>query len=211
MTMKKPLLTTPLMPRGAKTLAGALLGALVGFAGCSAQPVFLPSHDLDRPTDIAFSCLELDQPADPATPAVLGAQPMDVCHPPGLKDPLFGGPVTGDDGIARTFKTYAFVTNSQRGDVSVVDMSYCRSNDDACKQHALQPGAALVDLDPNTIGYGSAPVGEIPEVIDASQDGCRLVTANRGSCDLTFIDPAAMLTPRLTGGALPTYARTFMV
>lgn len=210
MTIMKPLLTTSLPPRAAKTLTGAVLGALLGFAGCSPQAVFLPSHDLDRPTDIAFSCLELDQAADPSTPAVLGAQPMDVCHPPGQKDPLFGGPVAGD-GISRTFKTYAFVTNSQRGDVSVVDMSYCRSNDDACKQKALQPGAALVDLDPNTIGYGSAPVGEIPEVIDASQDGCRLVTANRGSCDLTLIDPAAMLTPRLTGGDLPTYARTFMV
>src|SRR5204863_7912276 len=50
------------------------------------------------------------------------------------------------------------------------------------------------------------------EVIDASQDGCRVVTANRGSCDLTVIDPAALMTPSLVGQMAATNpTRTFMV
>jgi hypothetical protein len=193
-------------PIAAPVLALSFVFALVA---CSQQPVYLPSHDFDRPTDVAFTCLEVA--ADPAaTPvaAIAGGQPMDVCHPSGADDPLIGKPFV--DG--NTYKTYAFVTNSGQGDVTVVDMSYCRSDDGNCLDKSLQPGASLVDLDPNSIGYGSVPVGRFPEVIDASQDGCRVVTANRGSCDLTLINPAALLSPKLVGSALaPDYAKTFMV
>jgi len=189
---------------GAATFAFLVVAALC--SGCAKQPVFLPSHDLDRPTDVAFSCVAIQSVAGSDT-KIVGAQPMDACHPPGTKDPLFDQ----IDATGTQYKTFAFLPNSERGDLSVIDMSYCRSNDDACRQHALQPGAALVDLDPNTIGYGGVPVGELPEVIAASQDGCRLVTGNRGSCDLTLLDPAALLSPRLTGQPLGTYGKTFMV
>lgn len=177
-------------------------------AGCSSSPVFLPSHDFDRPTDITFTCMELQPPDGAARPATLGAQPMDVCHPPGTRDPLIGAPYS--DG--NTYKTFAFVPNSNRGDVSVVDMSICRNGDNGCLQKSLQSGAELVDLNPNSIGFASVPVGELPEVIDSSQDGCRIITANRGSCDLTLIDPAALMKPRLLGQDLPaSYTKTFMV
>lgn len=171
---------------------------------CSSAPVYQPSHDFDRPTDITFTCMELQ----PASGNTLGAQPMDVCHPPGVRDPSIGA--VNSDG--NTYKTFGFVPNSNRGDVSVVDMSFCRSDDGNCLQKSWQPGAELVDLNPNSIGFAAVPVGELPEVIDSSQDGCRVITANRGSCDLTLINPAALMRPRLLGEDLPaTYAKTFMV
>jgi len=183
----------------------ASLCGVAALAGCSSSPVYVPSHDFDRPTDITFTCMELQPSAGETT---LGAQPMDVCHPPGTRDPLIGSVYS--DG--NTYKTFAFVPNSNRGDVSVVDMSICRSGDNGCLQKSLQPGAELVDLNPNSIGFASVPVGELPEVIDSSQDGCRVITANRGSCDLTLIDPAALMKPRLLGQDLPaSYAKTFMV
>jgi len=180
------------------------LCGLAAVVGCSSSPVFVPSHDFDSPKDVTFACMELS----PGNPPVLGSQPMDVCHPPGKNDPLIGAPYA--DG--NTYKTFAFVPNASRGDVSVIDMSTCRNGDTGCLQKSLQSGAELVDLDPNSIGFAAIPVGEDPEVIEASQDGCRVITANRRSCDLTLIDPAALMTPRLLQGALPpTYAKTFMV
>src|SRR6185369_11742059 len=97
-------------------VGGVGVVALTLGAACTQQPIFLPSHDFERPTDMAFSCLRVI-PGD--TDARVVGLPMDACHPPGAPDPLIGA--TGND------KTFAFVTNSERGDVSVVDMSYCRS------------------------------------------------------------------------------------
>ena len=183
------------------------IGQALLVAACSQQPIFLPSHDFERPTDMAFSCLRvIPDPSGAGSARVVGL-PMDACHPPGDQDPPIG--ITGTTTFSN--KTFAFVTNSERGDVSVVDMSFCRSNDSTCRQKAIQPGAEIVDLDPATIGYAAAPVGELPETIVASQDGCRLLTANHGSCDLTLIDPAALLAPHLTQTPLGEYSHTFRV
>ncbi|HEX2657730.1 MAG TPA: hypothetical protein VHU40_05640 [Polyangia bacterium] len=188
------------MKKRTSILAGIGIAAATLATGCTQQPIFLPSHDFERPTDMAFSCLRVI-PGE--TDARVVGLPMDACHPPGAPDPLIGP--------NSPYKTFAFVTNSERGDVSVLDMSYCRPDDTNCQQKALQPGAHVVDLDPSTIGYAAAPVGELPETIVSSQDGCRLLTANHGSCDLTAIDPAALLTPHLTQTPLGPYSHTFMV
>ena len=51
----------------------------------------------------------------------------------------------------------------------------------------------LVDLDPEQPGFNMLPLGKFPEVISASQDGCRAVTANRASCDLSFVDTTRLV------------------
>ena len=50
-------------------------------------------------------------------------------------------------------------------------------------------------MDKSTSGYGRVPLGTLPEQISSTTDGCRLVTANRGSCDLTLVDPSTLLAP----------------
>jgi hypothetical protein len=98
---------------------------------------------------------------------------MSECNPRGAgEEPMLG---TGP----RTVGTFGLVTNTARGELAVVDLDLGR----------------LVDLDPANPGYGMLPIGTFPEVIDATQDGCFAVTANRGSCDLSWIDTSRLLSP----------------
>jgi hypothetical protein len=167
------------------TITVALISMCVA---CSQTPVVLPSRDLDRPTDMTFACIGRFT-TDGKVTAISG-QPMGKCHPSLVPEPTKPVPVQGN---GEEYRTYSFVVNSDRGDLSVIDMSYCRPDDTACHP----PGATLVDLDPTTVGFRAAPLGVLPEVVAASQDGCRVVTANRGSCDLTLVDPTALLARHL--------------
>jgi hypothetical protein len=157
-----------------KRLALILLGAAM--AACSAAPNLLPQNDLSRPTDITFGCFgTYPDPAD-STRLIVTGRPMEACHPQDAYDPP----------ASATLRTFAFMTESASGGLSVIDADHWK----------------LVDLDPFTAGYGQAPLGELPSQISASQDGCRLVTANRGSCDLSLVDPSVLVAP--TFSALQT-------
>ena len=74
-------------------------------------------------------------------------------------------------------RTFAFVPNSASGDLSVIDADRWK----------------IIDLNKATGGFGRVPLGALPEQISASSDGCRLMSANRGSCDLTLVDPSTLL------------------
>ncbi|MES1165249.1 MAG: hypothetical protein ABUR63_05810, partial [Verrucomicrobiota bacterium] len=187
----------------------ALVPLAASLSGCSQQTVVLPSRDFERPTDMTFACVGIFSNGEGKDVTLVG-QPMANCHPPGVMDAPDHSGVP--DFTASTFRTYAFVPNAARGDLSAIDMSYCRADVANC----YPPGAQIVDLDPDSIGYAAAPVGELPEVITASQDGCRVVTANRGSCDLTLVNPSVLLAPSVVPtqqrdkakAALNTYGRT---
>jgi hypothetical protein len=168
------------MRRSIKRTASFAPAALVLVAGsCTSQPVILPSRDFDRPTDIAFVCMGTfggsgasadGGAADGGTTGaqVLSGRPMRECHPRGTVD------------VADTVHhTFAFLPNSSSGELSVVDADKWN----------------LVNLDPANPGFNRLPLGVLPSQIAASDDGCRLVTANHGSCDLSFVDPAALLAP----------------
>ena len=115
------------------TTAAAVVLAIVSGAaapiGCSSTPVVLPSRDLDRPTDMAFTCMGVTTDADGIQ--TLGGAPMGKCHPSGVQDlkttwiPATAPPGS-HDAKGTQYRTYAFVTNSDRGDLSVIDMSFCR-------------------------------------------------------------------------------------
>src|SRR5262249_32712118 len=126
-------------------------------------------------------------PPDGGAPGQLVAsgRPMRECQLP--------TPSTSPDVIASMITsmnpdhhTFAYVPSSASGRLSGLDADRW----------------ALVDLDPTVTGYNTLPLGVLPEQIASSDDGCRVVTANRGSCDLTFIDPSALLTSTL-GAACP--------
>ena len=175
------------MKRSSSSALG-IIGGLALASACTPAPNILPSNDFNRPTDIAFMCLgahgtpgpdgdggTTDDAGAETSPFVVSGRPMYVCHPP-PKD----GVRQAQPGAAISSRTYAFVPNSASGDLSVID-------GDSWK---------LVDLDKATGGYGRAPLGTLPEQISASSDGCRLVTANRGSCDLSVVNPSTLLASR---------------
>jgi hypothetical protein len=167
--------------------------ALVVLGSCTSQPVILPSQDFSRPTDLTFVCMETFDLTGGAAggggaggtggdgtggggtggtstsaPKVLSGQPMRVCHPRGLVD------------VAQPNQhTFGFLPNSANGTLSVVDADTW----------------SLVNLNRATSGLTPLPLGVLPTQIASSDDGCRLVTANSGSCDLSFVDPAALLAP----------------
>jgi hypothetical protein len=155
--------------------------ALAGIAACTATPQVVPSRDFDRPTDMAFVCVGIPVPTAgdggddggaAAGPMQVLGQPMSRCHP---------SDSTTTDPVDDQHRTFAFVVNSDSGSLSVLDMDHNK----------------LVDLDPTTAGYNTAPLGLLPEQIVASDDGCRLLTPNQGSGDFSFIDPAVLLTPTM--------------
>ncbi len=152
-----------------------LLIGLLSFlsaAACTPAPNILPTNDLNRPTDIAFMCLgafgtpgtDADGNPTETGPFTVSGRPMKTCHRPPIDD------ARAPDQPAASIhnRTFAFVPNSASGDLSVID-------GDTWK---------LVDMDKSTSGYGRVPLGALPEQISSTTDGCRLVTANRGSCDL---------------------------
>jgi hypothetical protein len=170
------------MKRWSAVAVGFLSVALV--AACSPTPNILPSNDFNRPADIAFMCLgafgtlvdDGDGGQVEAPPFTVTGRPMRACHLPST-----GGDVTHktSPGATEQTRTFAFVPNSASGDMSIVDADHWK----------------IVDLDKATGGYGRVPLGTLPEQISASSDGCRLLSANRGSCDLGLVDPSALLAP----------------
>jgi hypothetical protein len=174
---------------GSRLLASrAALGLLVVLAAsCTSQPVLLPSRDFNRPTDITFVCMgafpasgetadagasdaEAPDASVPAGPTIVSGRPMRECHPRGF-----------DDVPDTIHHTFAFLPNSESGELSVIDADKWN----------------FVNLDPANPGFNRLPIGRLPTQIAASDDGCRLVTANHGSCDLSFVDPAALMTPTI--------------
>lgn len=149
--------------------------ATSAFAACGSDPPVVPVRNLERPSDMSFVCLGVHTDAE--AKQVTG-RPMFTCHPSTGNDPE----VNIDDESKRALGTFGLVTNTARGEIAVVDLDRGR----------------LMDLDPALPGYNMLPVGSLPETLAVSQDGCRVVTANRGSCDLTLIDPG-----RLLVGAFP--------
>ncbi|MCK5796605.1 MAG: hypothetical protein KAI47_05455, partial [Deltaproteobacteria bacterium] len=81
---------------------------------------------------------------------------------------------------------FGIVANTARGDVAFFRTS--------------GGGEPLVDLDHATPGFGFVPVGAWPRDVATTPDGCRAVTANAGSCDLSVIDVPGAL--RLASGKL---------
>ncbi|HVT07327.1 MAG TPA: hypothetical protein VHO67_07705, partial [Polyangia bacterium] len=150
-----------------------LLATTVAALSCSATPNLLPVNDLNRPTDVTFMCFGAYDPTGAGTQLTVSGRPMRACHPQDVYDPP----------ASTTSRTFAFMPNSGSSGLTVVDADHWK----------------LVDLDPFTGGYGMAPLGKFPSQISSSDDGCRLLTANRGSCDLSLVDPAVLVAPTFYG------------
>lgn len=155
--------------------AAALLA--LSLAACGRDPPPISVRNLERPSDMGFVCLR--KVTLPGEGTVLTGRPMTDCHPhlsPDLPTET-RKPVKPPN--PREYGTFGLVTNTARGELAVVDLDENR----------------LVDLDPTQPGYNMVPLGAFPEVVATSQDGCLAVTANRGSCDLSVVDPQRLMSP----------------
>jgi hypothetical protein len=163
-----------------RVFAAVVLAGLLG--ACSATPTVIPARNLERPSDMGFVCLAVDQSG------VLSGQPMCLCHPPGQKDPA----IQVTNSSPRQLGTFALVTNTARGELAAVDLDKGR----------------LIDLDPSVFGFNMLPVGSMPESLSASYDGCWVATANRNSCDLNLVDPSSLLASlfKVADGTVPRSA-----
>ena len=157
----------------------SLLG-VAALTSCGPDPIITPVRNLERPSDMDFVCMEVvNVPAEGMTPArrVATGRPMSECHKPEVQDPRPGN---------QLLRTFGLVTGSARSELGALVIEAER----------------LVDLDPNIPGFNQLPVGALPESVSASDDGCRAVTANRGSCDLSLVNTSRALSPAL-GAAAP--------
>jgi hypothetical protein len=151
--------------------------AVVGAVGCGEDFAVVPVRNLERPSDLGFACLAvLDTPGG----QVISGRPMAYCHDPEKADPRA-------DLSARVIGTFGLATNTARGELAAIDFDLA--------EYRVSP---LLDLDLRNPGFNQLPVGSLPEVISMSDDGCRAVTANRGSCDLSLVDLPRLFTPQFS-------------
>jgi hypothetical protein len=144
--------------------------------GCNQATINTPTRVFDRPSDVALACRQLT--TDPAHPPafIYDPHPISDCTPESIsqltpKDST-GNPLFTDTGFFEGPVLAALVAQSARGELALVDVS---------QEH-------IVDLQAPVPGYGFIPVGKLPEHVRVSDDGCRAVTANVASCDVTIID-----------------------
>ncbi|HEX4457456.1 MAG TPA: hypothetical protein VIA18_05780 [Polyangia bacterium] len=146
----------------------------IGVSACNTAIIPTPTRSFDRPSDVALTCVQWDTAQTPATYEV---RTLTDCNP----DVAASHSLTGDMGLPTsptlgpnpnaTFLV-AVTAQSARGEVAMADTVQNK----------------LIDLDPLKPGFGFLPVGDLPEHIRTSSDGCFAYTANTGSCDFGRVD-----------------------
>ncbi len=144
----------------------AALGTLA-LAACSQEIQPFDQTNLDRPTDIAFAChgdLLLSDGTVGNT-----AQPLAGCV-------ASGDDTAPDAGVSRPPTLFGFVLQEETGTVALLNLS------------TPDRAGVVIDSDDFVPGTNAIPVGTLPVSIVTDPAGCHLLTANRGTCDLSVID-----------------------
>ena len=138
--------------------------ALLAFAGCKQQQDRdIPNRVLDRPTDVALICAQVVCTSE-------GEGAGETCETQPL--PLSDCTQSPGSCAADNPQLIGFVANSERNEIAM--FTKCSNR--------------LVDMDISSPGYDFIPAGLLPTELDAGADGCNVVSANVGSCDLTVLD-----------------------
>jgi hypothetical protein len=138
---------------------GGAVALILALASCPDQrQQDVPNRVLDRPTDLALTCVHIE------------CDENDECH----AEPASLGECRGEGGSCGQSGNHlvGFVANSERNEVAMF----------------TQCSGSLVDMDAAAPGYNFLPVGGLPTRVVASTDGCRVVSANAGTCDLGVLD-----------------------
>lgn len=150
---------------GAGAARKGVLAALMGsLLACQPQDTpDIPNRVLDRPTDVELVCAVVECD-DNDENCVTQPLPLSVCA-------RETGSCTSDNP-----HLVGFVANSERNEIAM--FTKCSNR--------------LVDMNVEIPGYNFIPAGILPTDLDASEDGCRVISANVGSCDLTLLDAPAL-------------------
>jgi len=158
----------PSQSPGRRALAGSLLGCLA-FA-CSEQPITVAVRSLEQSGDVAFLCMSWRDLENPG-------RPMQHCG-------RYTGAENEDPG-----SLHAFVTQTTRGEVAVIDLSE----------------EEVVDLNKSKPGFNFIPVGAVPVDIAATPGGtAAFVGSAESGREGIWILPSRTLVrrdPRLTSFA----------
>lgn len=166
---------------------GALaVTAVVVAAACAPSREPSPRFNLDRPTEIEFTCygdlrLTGGGPATGDETVIRSAQPLTSCQAWAAGEIPEGQEPVGDQVLADP--SYAgFALQQTEGTVAMV--SFQIDNPQL---------AAVIDSDPLTPGKNSIPIGTLPVDIAMTPGGCHLMSANAGTCDLSALDVGSAL------------------
>jgi hypothetical protein len=166
--------------RRAPSLPALALALALAASACGEDLTVTPVRNLERPSDLDFVCLAAFPNAGTGGEVVASGQPMSECYltsaVPGVDGGL--GSMVGTSNRI----TFGLFTNTARSEVGAINMLPDNLG-----------GDRLVDLDRRQPGFNMVPVGTLPERLVSSDDGCKSVTANRGSCDLSVIDNSRLL------------------
>jgi hypothetical protein len=166
-------------------------------AGCNNTTIQTPTRSLDRPSDIALVCATWRQEEGKAR-----MLPLSACN----QDNTDGGVPIADGGVGAMAAgtLFALASNTNRGEVALTTTNPTAFN----KLNSIAP--QLVDLDPNTPGFGFLPVGSSPEHMRATADGCRAVTANADGCDLAVVKVAELIATEAGDQPHPAFLSDFV-
>ncbi len=144
-----------------------LLGLTALALSCSTATVVNTTYNFDRATDVAFLCLRAENGA-------VTALPLESCG-------LNPGDSTSASGSAHL---YAVVTQSERGELAVVDL-------------AAASGTSLIDNSPELPGYSFIPIGALPSAVvsdpRASGTPSSVWIASAGARAIERVDAATVL------------------
>jgi hypothetical protein len=145
------------------------LGGLLLAAACSSDAQAVAEFHFDRPTDVAFGCIAFGKLPDGGIDTTTSvAVPTSECH--SLTDAEL------DAGVQKTSALVGFTPQDTKGDVVVSRLGETSSS------------SVVGDSDPLTPRHNGLSVGTRPVSADTTPDGCFVVVANAGSCDLSEID-----------------------
>ncbi len=192
-------------------------------ASCNAVTVQTPTRSLDRPSDVSLVCATWIQLPDETAPRLhtlpltsdTGRPPCDVPDPNQIGAPPNPNAVLTDvTGNPHTPQLFVLSSNTSRGELALNTMEPggcdpgatppttcspgigCDENNRLCNAILNQlsyEGAQIIDLDHQAPGYGFVPIGNLPQHLRATDDGCAAVAANAEGCDLSVVDMYGLL------------------
>jgi hypothetical protein len=152
-------------------------------AACSNTITSNPPNNLERPSDIVFAChgdyrlYGDDGMATEGDELVRSAQPLVSCSTRSTGETPDGQQQLGDEPELQPPNFHGFALQTGTGTLSLITFP----------SNSMSP-IAVDDADLLTPGKNAIPVGTLPIALTADPQGCHVVTANKGSCDLSVLD-----------------------
>jgi hypothetical protein len=162
-----------LTPKATRLAIAALALGLASTSGCRDPEVEdVPNRVLDRPSDLALTCVQVVC-TDEGEGCHVEARSMNQCanERNDCTDYNAGG-ADGSGASDGSFHLVGFIANSERNEIAM--FTKC--------------SGSLVDMDQEAPGYNFIAVGALPTDITSTEDSCRVISSDRGSCTMSVLE-----------------------